>query len=179
MRFNSSNYSHVCLYAVLSSSYFFLRNICKEEIIWNSSISYWYIRLSRKFVQLTRKKIWDQHFPYWLNASTWTNNHTNPFITSTFYTSRNQDSPNSDSQSLSFHYPSQNSCHQEKLSDLRIDDNRWVQDLQNMQDDSIRWNLCDAGLVNRCVIMKKQHTIPQFLPRFSRIEERNRWRSDT
>ena len=35
------------------------------------------------------------------------------------------------------HYGSQNSCHEENSSDLRIDDNLWVQDLENTQDDSI------------------------------------------
>ena len=63
------------------------------------------IRLFRKFAQFIGKKIWEQQFPYILNVFTLTNNHMNPSITSTFYDSRknqNQDSPNSDSRSLSF-----------------------------------------------------------------------------
>ena len=35
------------------------------------------------------------------------------------------------------HIHSQNSCHQATSSDFRTDDNRWVQYLENMQDDSI------------------------------------------
>ena len=38
----------------------------------------------------------------------------------------NQDSPKSNSWSLSPHHRSQNSCHEESSSDLRTDDNRWV-----------------------------------------------------
>ena len=35
------------------------------------------------------------------------------------------------------HYRSQNSCHEENSSDLRIDDNRWMQNLENVQDGPI------------------------------------------
>ena len=38
----------------------------------------------------------------------------------------------------SLHHLSQNSCHEENAPDLRTDDNRWVQDLANMQNDSIQ-----------------------------------------
>ena len=50
----------------------------------------------------------------------------------------NQDSPNSDSHSLLPHYQPQSSYHEENYSHLRIDDNRWMRDLENMLDDSIR-----------------------------------------
>ena len=51
---------------------------------------------------------------------------------------KNQDSSNSDSRSLSLYHSSQNSCHEENSSYFRTHDNRWVQHLENMHDDSIR-----------------------------------------
>ena len=77
-----------------------------------------------------------------LNTFILTNNRMNPSVTVTFSASRkknqNQDSPNSDSRSLLLHYQSQSSYQEENSSDFRTDDNLWMQDLENMQDDSIR-----------------------------------------
>ena len=88
------------------------------------------------------EKIRKQQFPYLLNVFTLTNNHTNVSITSTFYALRkknqNQNSPNSDLWSLSFHHRAQNSSHEENSSDLRTDDYLWVQYLENIQNDSIQ-----------------------------------------
>ena len=60
------------------------------------------------------------------------------------------------------HYHSQNFCHEENSSDFRTDDNRWVQDLENLQDDLIRWSLCYIELVKRCVVVKKSYTTFKF-----------------
>ena len=49
----------------------------------------------------------------------------------------NQDSANSDSRSSSLLHRFRNSYYEKSFSDLRIDDNCWMQDLKNMQDDSI------------------------------------------
>ena len=50
---------------------------------------------------------------------------------------QNQDSRNSDSWLLSLHHRSQNCRHKENSSDLRTDDNLWVQDLENMWDNAV------------------------------------------
>ena len=44
--------------------------------------------------------------------------------------------------SLLLHHRSQNSSHDENSSDLKTDDNHWLQDLENMQKDSIGSSLC-------------------------------------
>ena len=71
-------------------------------------------------------------------------------------------------------YHSQNSCRKENSSHLRTDESRWVQNLENIHDDSIRWSLYGVRLVTSALSWRSSTSCLSF----SRIEERNRWRSD-
>ena len=102
---------------------------------------------SKKFVQLIRKKIWEQQLSYLLNVFALTNDHTNLSITSTFYYLKKTRIRMKTLQTVihghdRFIIGLKIPDHEENSSHLRTDDNCWVQYLENMRDDSIRWSLC-------------------------------------
>ena len=104
----------------------------------------------------------ENKFPYLVNVFTLTNNHINSSATSTLYASRKNIRIKTLQIVIHCHYRSQNSCYKENSSDLRTDEYRWVQYLENMQDDSSRRSLWDVGLVNWRFAVKKQHITPKF-----------------